>query len=46
MEPTTPADWLPILAGKLDAQRVGLDRPRRYARGEADLPEMGKNLRA
>ena len=44
--PQTPADWLPILAKRLDERHRKLKRLRRYAHGEPDLPEMGKNLRA
>lgn len=45
-EPTTPTEWLPILAAKLDEQQQGLQKLRNYARGKANLPEMGKHLRA
>lgn len=44
--PVTPEDWLPVLAAGLDAQHKTIGRPRRYAHGKADLPEMGKNLKA
>ena len=51
-EPTTPAEWLPILAARMDNRHStpangepSLDRLRRYARGKVDLPEMGPNLR-
>ncbi len=51
--PTTPAEWLPVLAARLDARHAmssvdsepSIDKLRRYARGWADLPEMGPNLR-
>lgn len=43
--PTTPEQWLPVLADKLDKRYKDLEKLRRYARGQADLPEMGKNLR-
>lgn len=51
--PTTPAEWLPVLAAELDAVHdrkadpddPSLDKLRRYARGRVDLPEMGPNLR-
>lgn len=53
----TPEEWLPILAGRLDERfkepkgksadaYPGIQRLRRYAHGEPDLPEMGKNVRA
>lgn len=50
----TPDEWLPILAGRLDARYVGSNiegeypgvaKLRRYAHGRADLPEMGKNVK-
>lgn len=44
--PTTPADWLPVLAGRLDARYPEVAKLRRYSHGQADLPEMGKHLRA
>ncbi len=53
--PTTPDEWLPILAKRLDDRFIeskrddaypGITRLRRYAHGKPDLPEMGKNLRA
>lgn len=44
--PITPEEWLPVLAAKLDAQYKAIGRVRRYAHGDADLPEMGKNLKA
>lgn len=43
---STPNDWLPILAARLDARYPRVARLRRYANGDADLPEMGPNLRA
>ena len=42
----TPDEWLPILAARLDARYPRIARLRRYANGDADLPEMGPNLRA
>ena len=45
-QPTTPAEWLPILTDRLDKQVKDIERPRRYAHGKPDLPEMGKNLKA
>lgn len=43
--PSTPEDWLPILAAQLDAQASRTKRMRDYCNGKPDLPEMGKNLR-
>lgn len=49
--PVTPADWLPILASKLDAEmagsdtRLGITQLREYANGKAPVPEGRKNLR-
>lgn len=49
--PVTPADWLPVLAAKLDSEMSGSrDRPgikqlREYANGKAPVPEGRKNLR-
>jgi hypothetical protein len=43
---TTPEEWLPILAARLDARMPRIAKLRRYARGDADLPEMGKNTKA
>lgn len=42
---TTPDEWLPILAKRMDARMPRVMRLRRYARGDADLPEMGKNTK-
>lgn len=42
----TPDEWLALLAGRLDYRYPTTARLRRYANGDADLPEMGKNLRA
>lgn len=44
--PSTPDEWLPILALRLDRAYPRIEKLRRYANGDADLPEMGKNLRA
>lgn len=43
---TTPAEWLPILTGRLDARQPRIARLRRYSNGHAPLPEMGKNTKA
>lgn len=43
---TTPAEWLPILAKRLDARQGRIARNRRYSNGHAPMPEMGKNTRA
>jgi len=44
--PTTPEEWLPILANKLDERAPVTKRLRSYCDGNAPLPEMGKNLKA
>lgn len=46
MAPTTPEEWLPILAERLDLSRPITARLRSYVDGNAPLPEMGKNTRA
>lgn len=43
---TTCDEWLPILAARLDYRYPTTARLRRYANGDADMPEMGKNLKA
>jgi len=43
---TTPDEWLPILAKRLDDRQPHLRLQRSYADGNAPLPEMGENLRA
>lgn len=43
---TTPAEWLPILAKRLDARQSRIAKNRSYANGNAPLPEMGKNTKA
>ncbi|MBT1542468.1 phage portal protein [Curtobacterium flaccumfaciens pv. flaccumfaciens] len=43
---TTPAEWLPILAKRLDARQARIAKNRSYSNGNAPLPEMGKNTRA
>lgn len=44
--PETPAEWLPVLAARLDRRAAGLARHRDYTNGRPPLPEMGQNLRA
>ena len=44
--PTTPEEWLPLLTKKLDERQPRIAELRRYAKGDAPLPEMGRNLRA
>lgn len=44
--PVTCEDWLPILAARLDERHPRIRKLRRYSRGRADLPEMGRNVRA
>lgn len=46
MAPTTPEEWLPVLAKRLEARRPRIKRLRDYTTGNAPLPEMGKNTRA
>ncbi|TXK17398.1 hypothetical protein [Homoserinibacter sp. GY 40078] len=43
--PTTPEEWLPILAQRMDERMPRVLKLRRYSRGDADLPEMGRNTR-
>jgi len=42
---TTPAEWLPILAKRLDARQTRIAMNRSYANGNAPLPEMSKNTK-
>ena len=42
----TPQEWLPILCKRLDERGPAVAKRRRYALGDADLPEMGRNTRA
>ncbi|MCM3521772.1 phage portal protein [Curtobacterium sp. P97] len=42
---TTPAEWLPILAKRLDARQKRIEKNRSYANGNAPMPEMGANTR-
>lgn len=44
--PSTPAEWLPILAAGLDDQQKRVRLLKRYMESDAPLPEMGSNLRA
>lgn len=44
--PSTPEEWLPVLTKKLDARQARIALLRRYANGDARLPEMGQNLKA
>ena len=43
---TTPEEWLPILAKRMDARAPKIAELRQYASGNAPLPELGKNTRA
>lgn len=43
MAPTTPEDWLPILAKRLDDAQPGIELQRSYVNGNAPLPEGGGN---
>lgn len=42
----TPEEALPLLFDALSKRMPRIKRNRRYSRGDADLPEMGDNLRA
>lgn len=42
----TPQEWLPVLAKRMDERAPLIAKRRRYANGDADLPEMGRNTRA
>lgn len=44
--PTTPEEWLPVLAKRLDERVPRIMGLRGYGNGNAPLPEMGANLRA
>lgn len=44
--PTTPAEWLPILADRLDRESASVARLRCYVDGNAPLPEMGPKTKA
>lgn len=46
MAPVTPADWLPVLADRLDKRMPRVSLLRSYVNGQAPLPEMGRNTRA
>lgn len=43
---TTPEEWLPVLAAKLDARQPRIALNRRYSNGDAPMPEMGRNTKA
>lgn len=43
---TTPTEWLPVLAKRLDARQTRIAKNRSYSNGHAPLPEMGKNTKA
>ena len=43
---TTPAEWLPILTKRLDAEQPRVNLLARYVNGDAPMPEMGANVRA
>lgn len=44
--PQTPDQWLDVLAERMDQRAPRIAKLRRYANGNADLPEMGENTRA
>jgi len=43
---TTPEEWLPILAKRMDARAPRIALLRKYSNGDAPLPEMGKNTKS
>ena len=42
---STPEEWLPILAKRMDARAEKIAELRAYASGNAPMPEMGQNTR-
>lgn len=46
MADKTPAEWLPILAKRMDYRMPRVRLLKRYVDGDAPLPEAGKNVRA
>lgn len=44
--PTTPDEWLPVLAKRLDARQPRIAKLRKYSTGDAPMPEMGPNTKA
>lgn len=45
MSERTPEQWLAVLTQRADEAQKRLKKLRRYGNGDADLPEMGKNLK-
>ena len=43
---STPEEWLPILAKRMDARMPEIMTLRKYSSGDAPMPEMGKNTKA
>ena len=43
---STPAEWLPVLAQRLDLKQAKIAELRSYVNGNAPLPTMGPNTRA
>lgn len=43
---STPEEWLPVLAKRLDDRQPRVGKLRSYANGQAPLPEMGRNVKA
>lgn len=43
---STPEEWLPILAKRMDARAPRIQELRKYASGDAPMPEMGRNTKA
>lgn len=46
MAAVTPAEWLPVLAARMDADMPRVRLLARYINGDAPLPSGGKNVRA
>lgn len=46
MNPTSPVEWLPVLAERLNTRLAVIGNLRSYVDGNAPLPEMNKNTRA
>lgn len=44
--PSTPNEWLPVLAKRMDERAPRIALLRSYTNGNAPLPEMGENVRA
>lgn len=42
----TPEEWLPVLANRMDARAPRIAELRKYATGDAPMPELGRNTQA